>query len=103
MTPPTGVAAEAVTRTAPASRAPAVRSLWSEAFRRFRKHHLATFGAVVLLVMVAAVMVGPFVYRVPIDEIDFRAKLKGPTWARICWPGCSTAAGSRSPSAWPRC
>src|SRR6188474_701964 len=81
MTPPTGVAAEAVTRTAPASRAPAVRSLWSEAFRRFRKHHLATFGAVVLLVMVAAVMVGPFVYRVPIDEIDFRAKLKGPTWA----------------------
>ena len=81
MTPPNGVAAEAVTRTVPASRAPAVRSLWSEAFRRFRKHHLATFGAVVLLVMVAAVMVGPFVYRVPIDEIDFRAKLKGPTWA----------------------
>src|SRR4026208_2026328 len=81
MTPPAGVAADAVPRTAPASRAPAVRSLWSEAFRRFRKHHLATFGAVVLLVMVAAVMVGPFVYRVPIDEIDFRAKLKGPTWA----------------------
>jgi peptide/nickel transport system permease protein len=81
MTPPNGVAAEAVTRMAPASRAPAVRSLWSEAFRRFRKHHLATFGAVVLLVMVAAVMVGPFVYRVPIDEIDFRAKLNGPTWA----------------------
>jgi peptide/nickel transport system permease protein len=61
-------------------RAPAVRSLWSEAFRRFRKHHLAAFGAVVLLVMVAAVVVGPFVYRVPIDEIDFKAKLKGPTW-----------------------
>ena len=81
MTPPNGVAAEAVTRTVPASRGPAVRSLSSEAFRRFRKHHLATFGAVVLLVMVAAVMVGPFVYRVPIDEIDFRAKLKGPTWA----------------------
>src|SRR4026208_1845867 len=81
MTPPAGVAADAVPRTAPASRAPAVRSLWSEAFRRFRKHHLATFGAVVLLVMVAAVMVGPFVYRVPIDEIDFKAKLKGPSWA----------------------
>jgi peptide/nickel transport system permease protein len=60
---------------------PAARSLWSEAFRRFRRHRLATFGAVVLLVMVVAVLVGPFVYRVPIDEIDFKAKLKGPSWA----------------------
>src|SRR5437773_1971848 len=34
-----------------------------------------------LLVMVAAVLVGPFVYRVPIDEIDFKAKLKGPSRA----------------------
>src|SRR4029453_6008679 len=81
MTPPNGVAAEAVTRRLAAPRAPAVRSLWSEAWRRFRKHHLATFGAVVLLLMVAAVVVGPFVYRVPINEIDFKAKLKGPTWA----------------------
>ena len=31
--------------------------------------------------MVAAVLVGPFVYRVPIDEIDFKAKLQGPSWA----------------------
>src|SRR5262245_14965674 len=81
MTPPNGVAAEAVNRRLAAPRAPAVRSLWSEAWRRFRKHHLATFGAVVLLLMVAAVVVGPFVYRVPINEIDFKAKLKGPTWA----------------------
>jgi peptide/nickel transport system permease protein len=29
--------------------------------------------------MVAAVLVGPFVYRVPIDAIDFKAKLKGPS------------------------
>jgi peptide/nickel transport system permease protein len=27
------------------------------------------------------VVAGPFVYRVPIDEIDFKAKLKGPSWA----------------------
>src|SRR2546427_8205543 len=60
---------------------PAARSLWSEAFRRFRRHRLATFGAVVLVFMVAAVLVGPFVYRVPIDEIDFKAKLQGPSWA----------------------
>jgi peptide/nickel transport system permease protein len=54
-------------------------SLWSEAFHRFRKHRLAALGAVVLLTMVAAVLVGPFVYRVPIDEIDFKAKLRGPS------------------------
>ena len=56
-------------------------SLWSEAFRRFRKHRLATFGAIVLLTMVAAVLAGPLVYRVPIDEIDFKAKLRGPSAA----------------------
>jgi peptide/nickel transport system permease protein len=31
--------------------------------------------------MVVAVMAGPLVYRVPIDEIDFKAKLRGPSWA----------------------
>jgi len=36
-------------------------------------------GFTVLVVMVAAVLVGPFVYRVPIDAIDFKAKLKGPS------------------------
>ena len=56
-------------------------SLWREATRRFRRHRLAMVGAVILLGMVAAVIVGPFVYRVPIDEIDFRAKLKGPSRA----------------------
>jgi peptide/nickel transport system permease protein len=65
----------------PLSARPLTRSLWSEAFRRFRRHRLATFGAVVLVVMVVAVLVGPFVYRVPIDEIDFKAKLKAPSWA----------------------
>jgi peptide/nickel transport system permease protein len=66
-------------RSAPARR-PAP-SLWGEAFHRFRKHTLASFGAVVLLTMVVAVLVGPLVYRVPIDEIDFKAKLKAPSAA----------------------
>jgi peptide/nickel transport system permease protein len=39
------------------------------------------FGAVVLLVMGVSVLAGPLVYRTPIDEIDFRAKLKGPSRA----------------------
>ena len=57
------------------------RSLWRETTRRFRRHRLAMFGVAILLVMVAAVLAGPFVYRVPINEIDFKAKLKTPSWS----------------------
>jgi peptide/nickel transport system permease protein len=65
---------------APPARHPAT-SLWADAFRRFRKHRLATVGAALLIFMVVAVLAGPFIYRVPIDEIDFKAKLKSPSWA----------------------
>ena len=56
-------------------------SLAADAWRRFRRHRLATFGAVMLAIMVFAVLVGPFFYRAPINEIDFKAKLKTPSWA----------------------
>jgi peptide/nickel transport system permease protein len=65
----------------PLAPAPATGSLWAETFRRFRRHRLAVVGACILTVMVAAVLAGPFVYPVPIDEIDFRTKLKGPSRA----------------------
>ncbi|MGH7354212.1 MAG: ABC transporter permease, partial [Candidatus Rokuibacteriota bacterium] len=57
------------------------QSLWLETARRFRRHRLATFGMLVLALMVVAVLAGPLVYRVPINEIDFKAKLKTPSWA----------------------
>jgi peptide/nickel transport system permease protein len=56
-------------------------SLAADAWRRFRRHRLATFGAVMLGIMVLAVLVGPFIYRAPINEIDFKAKLKTPSLA----------------------
>jgi peptide/nickel transport system permease protein len=56
-------------------------SLWRETMRRFRKHRLAVIGTVIVSILVVGVLVGPFVYRVPIDEIDFKAKLRGPSWA----------------------
>ena len=56
-------------------------SLAGETWRRFRRHRLATFGAAMLAMMVLAVVVGPSIYRVPINEIDFKAKLKTPSWA----------------------
>lgn len=56
-------------------------SLWREAGRRFRRHRLAMVGATVLLLMIAAVLAGPFAYRVPVNEIDFKAKLETPSWS----------------------
>jgi peptide/nickel transport system permease protein len=56
-------------------------SLAADAWRRFRRHRLATFGAATLAIMVFAVLAGPLIYRVPINEIDFKAKLKAPSWA----------------------
>src|SRR5207244_5820191 len=55
-------------------------SLWQETGRRFRRHRLAMIGSVILLLLVLAVLVGPLVWRLPINDIDFKAKLKGPSW-----------------------
>jgi peptide/nickel transport system permease protein len=52
-----------------------------EAWRRFRRHKLAMASLVVLLIIVLAVVIGPLVWRLPINEIDFSAKLEGPSWA----------------------
>jgi peptide/nickel transport system permease protein len=57
------------------------KSLAAEGWRRFRRHRLASFGAVMLGIMVLGVLLGPMIYRVPINEIDFKAKLKTPSWA----------------------
>jgi peptide/nickel transport system permease protein len=73
-------AADAMLGGAHAAKRPA-ESLTAEAWRRFRRHRLATFGAAMLATLVFAVVVGPFIYRVPINEIDFKAKLKTPSWA----------------------
>lgn len=54
---------------------------WREAWRRFRKHRLAVVSLVILGTIVLAVLIGPFFWRVPIDEIDFTARLQGPSWA----------------------
>ena len=51
-----------------------------EAWRRFRRHKLAVVSAVILLLMIGAIAIGPLLWRVPINEIDFTAKLEGPSW-----------------------
>ena len=49
-----------------------------EAWRRFAKHRLALVSLVALGVMVLAVAVGPLLWRVAINDIDFSAMLQGP-------------------------
>ncbi len=52
-----------------------------EAWRRFRRHKLAFMGGAILLVIVLAILLGPWIWKVPINEIDFNARLKSPSWA----------------------
>jgi peptide/nickel transport system permease protein len=52
-----------------------------ETWRRFRRHVLAVTGAIVLLVLVSGVLLGPYVWPVAINDIDFTAKLQGPSLA----------------------
>ena len=52
----------------------------AEAWRRFRRHKMAVFSLVLLLAMVLLVFVGPFIWTVPINEIDFTARLATPSW-----------------------
>ncbi len=53
----------------------------AEAWRRFRRHKMAVVSLVVLLLMVALVLLGPFVWKLAINDIDFTARLKGPSLA----------------------
>jgi peptide/nickel transport system permease protein len=76
-----GTVSEAVLDRAIVAAPRAPESLTAEAWRRFRRHRLAIFGAVMLIIMVFAVLAGPLIYRVPVNEIDFKAKLKTPSWA----------------------
>jgi peptide/nickel transport system permease protein len=79
---PASLIAEAPAAAAPsAPRRKAQFSPGREAWRRFRRHRLAVVSSIVLLLIVAAVMLGPLLWRVPINEIDFAAKLEGPSWA----------------------
>jgi peptide/nickel transport system permease protein len=52
----------------------------AEAWRRFKRHRLALAGAVILGAISLAVLFGPLLWPVPINEIDFSAKLQGPSW-----------------------
>ncbi len=55
------------------------RSLWGDAWRRFRRHRLAMAGALAFLFLIAATLLGPLVYQVAINTIDFHASMATPS------------------------
>jgi peptide/nickel transport system permease protein len=55
------------------------RTLWSDVWRRYCRHRLAMVGTVVMLTLNVATLIGPMVYPVPINHIDFAVKLTGPS------------------------
>jgi peptide/nickel transport system permease protein len=57
------------------------RTLWSDVWRRYCRHRLAMAGTVVMVLLSVATLIGPVIYPVPIDDIDFNVKLSGPSLA----------------------
>jgi peptide/nickel transport system permease protein len=56
-------------------------SPWLDAWRRFRRHKMAFVSTFILLAMVVAIVLGPFLWRVAINDIDFNARMETPSWA----------------------
>src|ERR1051325_7920410 len=56
-------------------------SPWLDPWRRFRRHRLAFASAIILLAMILAIGLGPFVWRGAINDIDFAARMEPPSWA----------------------
>jgi peptide/nickel transport system permease protein len=56
-------------------------SLGREAWRRFRRHRLALVSAGILSLIILALLLGPTVWPVPINAIDFSAQMQGPSLA----------------------
>ena len=56
-------------------------SPWLEAWRRFRRHRLALVSTGIFAAIVLAILLAPVIWHVPINDIDFTARLKTPSWS----------------------
>ncbi len=55
------------------------RTLWGDVWRRFRRHKLAMFGFVVLIVLCVGCAFGPMIYTVDPEAIDIVASSQPPS------------------------
>ncbi len=81
---PASLSAEAAPQAPVAPLAAAARkppaSPWFEAWRRFRRHRIAVVCVFILTAMMLAITIGPALWGVAINDIDFSSKLEGPSW-----------------------
>lgn len=61
----------------------ASRGLWDEAARRFLRHRLATFGLIMLVLLVLSAIFAPLLSAYSPTEIDLRGRGQGPSWAHL--------------------
>jgi len=52
----------------------------SEAWRRFQRHKLALASSFILALIVLSVLLGPLIWTIPINDIDFSARLSPPSF-----------------------
>jgi len=57
------------------------RSLWADVWIQYRKHKLAIFGTAILGFLIFAVLLGPFIYTVDPEYIDFAFASQAPSAA----------------------
>jgi peptide/nickel transport system permease protein len=57
------------------------RTLWGDAWRRFQRHRLAIFGTIVIFVITIGVLIGPSVWTVSREDLDFTAIMSSPVSA----------------------
>jgi len=74
---PASATADAAVAARPARRRSV--SPWGEAWRRFKRHRLAVVGLAVIVLMILMVAIGPLVWKVQINDIDFGARLQTPS------------------------
>lgn len=60
---------------------PKPRSQWLDVWDQFKTHKGALLGAIIFLVIVAVVFLGPLVWSLEATQIDIRARNQGPSWA----------------------
>lgn len=58
------------------------RTLWGDAWRRFRRHRLALIGSFVLSFLILSTIVGPFFWTILPTKIDFANAYKAPSLAQ---------------------